>query len=66
MNIEQAKAEAKHKALDSLARYKFIMFGYHAALWVTLNQLDTPKARNPFISLVTLARQIQRRPDEPE
>lgn len=63
MNIQQAKNEAKHKALDSLARYKFMMFGYHAALWVTLNRLDTHSQQNPFATLVNLARQMERRED---
>lgn len=54
--IKEAKTEARRKAYDSLARYKFIMFGYHAALWVTLNNLDPLSEPNPFLPLVNLAR----------
>ncbi len=59
MTIDEAKQEARKKAFDSLARYKFIMFGYHAALWVTLNKLDTNNEPNPFSSLVNLARETE-------
>lgn len=54
--------EAHHKAVDSLARYKFLMFGYWAAQWVTLNQVRkqlNPQAKqepNPFKGFVKLAR----------
>lgn len=58
LDIHQAKLEAAHKAVDSLSRYKFIMFGYHAALWVSLNRLDATKDHNPFIPLVHLARRM--------
>lgn len=56
ITIKEAKTQAKQKALDSLAKYKFQMFGYHAALWTTLNRLDDNLEPNPFSSLVTLAR----------
>ena len=56
MNIKEAKNQAKIKALDSLAKYKFMMFGYHAALWVSLNRLDADHEHNPFASLVNQAR----------
>lgn len=59
MTIDEAKTEARRKAFDSLAKYKFIMFGYHAALWVKLNNLDTHKEPNPFTSLVNLARETK-------
>lgn len=50
--------DAEAKAWDSLARYKFLMFGYHAARWVTLNSLRPGGRvrRNPFGSLVEAAR----------
>jgi len=57
--IEQQKAEAYEKAIDSLARYKFLMFGYHAAQWVMLNQLSKDFDPNPFHVLVKEARGIQ-------
>lgn len=56
MNFQLEKDQAKMKAFQSLAKYKFMMFGYYAALWVTLNRLDTHREPNPFSSLVNLAR----------
>ncbi|GAI70273.1 unnamed protein product [marine sediment metagenome] len=57
--IKELKEEAYKKAIDSLARYKFMMFGYWAAIWVYLNQIDAEKENNPFKGLVEKARQIQ-------
>lgn len=45
-----------YKAIDSLSRYKFLMFGYHSANWVNLNKLLTKKKPNPFGPLVKMAR----------
>jgi len=59
VKIDEAKADARAKAFDSLAKYKFMMFGYHAALWVTLNKIDTNHERNPFTPLVKLARETK-------
>ena len=59
MERKDAKAEACEKAIDSLARYKFMMFGYWAAIWVYLNQTDGRKDGNPFTELVSLARQMR-------
>lgn len=59
MTIAEAKQEARSKAFSSLAKYKFMMFGYHAALWVTLNRLDTQQEPNPFKNLVNLARETK-------
>ena len=53
--LAQHKEEALRKALDNLARYKFNNFGYWAAIWVHLNQIDG-KEPNPFRPLVDLAR----------
>jgi hypothetical protein len=61
MTFQEAKAEAYETAIDSLARYKFMMFGYWAAIWVHLNQLDSNKEPNPFKGLVEGARLIQQR-----
>jgi len=58
--IKELKEEAYVKAIDALARYKFMMFGYWAAIWVYLNRVDTKKENNPFKGLVEKARQIQR------
>lgn len=43
-------------AWDSLSKYKFIMFGYHAAVWVTLNRIHHCRQRNPFLDAVKLAK----------
>ena len=48
---------AERKAWDSLARYKFQMFGYWAAIWVHLNRLSGAKRANPWRELVKTARQ---------
>ena len=52
-----ARLDAERKAWDSLGRYKFYMFGYHAAAWVKYNQLiaemdPAEKLPNPFTDLV--------------
>jgi len=59
-NLAKARSEAADKALTSLANYKFIMFGYHAAIWVTLNQLSPRRQTSPFSDLVTLARLLRK------
>jgi len=61
MNIKSAKKEAYDNAIDALARYKFMMFGYWSAIWVHLNQIDDDKESNPFRDFVQVARTIQRR-----
>ena len=57
-------AEQERKAWDSLARYKFWMFGYHAANWVNINRLAGFKAKNPFRDLIKVA--LQKRGDLPK
>lgn len=47
---------AEAKAWDALARYKFQMFGYWAAIWVHLNRIGGFKRANPWAGLVTTAR----------
>ena len=47
---------AERRAWDSLARYKFQMFGYWAAIWVHLNRIGGFGRANPFASLVGAAR----------
>jgi hypothetical protein len=54
-----AMKEAEEKAIASLAGYKFMMFGYWAAIWVHLNRLSRAGRKSPFSLLVTLARKIQ-------
>jgi hypothetical protein len=58
--IARALDIAERKAWDSLSRYKFWMFGYHAAQWVLLNSLCYPKARNPFAALVKMAKEHEK------
>ena len=53
---EDERAQAENKAWDSLARYKFFMFGYWCATWVQMNRLCAEKADNPWQQLVALAR----------
>jgi len=47
---------AEAKAWDSLARYKFTMFGYWAAIWVHLNRIGGFNRPNPWRELVLKAR----------
>ena len=54
--LEEALNQAERKAWDSLARYKFQMFGYWAAIWVHLNRVGDFKRSNPFADLVMSAR----------
>lgn len=55
--IEKHIREAEAKAFDSLARYKFVMFGYWAGVWVHLNKIEGKKRPNPFKGLVHMARE---------
>jgi len=59
MNTEILAAEittAEAKAIDALARYKFQMFGYWAAIWVHLNRIEGKSRPNPFKHLVKAAK----------
>lgn len=47
---------AESKAWDALARYKFQMFGYWAAIWVHLNRIAGERRPNPWSGLVETAR----------
>lgn len=66
-DICEAMNDAEEKAWKSLAGYKFLMFGYHAARWVNYNKLlksygahsDAIK-HSPFKQLVTAARAVCR------
>ena len=55
--IERKKEEARVKAITNLGRYKFMNFGYWAAVWIHLNQLSGKKTPSPFKDFVDLARQ---------
>ena len=50
--LEEALNEAEKKAHDSLARYKFQMFGYWASIWVHLNRILELKRPNPWKQLI--------------
>lgn len=54
------REEAKHKAIDNLARYKFHNFGYWAAWWVKVNRLCPDPQPNPFKELVDTARKLRK------
>jgi hypothetical protein len=58
-NLDAEIQEAADKAIDSLARYKFAMFGYWAGIWVHLNRIDGGKRPSPFRDLVKAARVIR-------
>lgn len=53
--LDEEMREAERKAIDSLARYKFLMFGYWAGVWVHLNR---------FRSVVAEARNVRDGGDE--
>lgn len=55
-DLERERDEAAAKAIDSLARYKFAMFGYWAGIWVHLNRLCPTPRPSPFKALVQAAR----------
>ena len=55
-NLLVKMAEAEHKAWDSLARYKFVMFGYWCGVWVNFNSVGEFKRPNPWSSLVRQAK----------
>ena len=57
--IEQELDEAAEKAIASLAKYKFMMFGYWAGVWVHLNRMLPERRSNPFLRLVQCARAIE-------
>ncbi len=56
---------AEWKAFDSLSRYKFMQFGYWAAIWVHLNHISGRAQRSPFKSLVDEARECRKRRQKP-
>ncbi len=58
-DIETEMIEAQNKAIQSLAKYKFAMFGYWAGIWVHLNRISGLKRPNPFKALVNRAREIK-------
>ena len=65
-SLEELLKEAEGKAWDSLARYKFQMFGYWASIWVHINRVGGFKRPSPFQELVQLARRRKGRGFEHE
>lgn len=59
MTLDRERDIAEQKAFDALARYKFQMFGYWAAIWVHLNRLCEKRKPSPFRSLVNVARETR-------
>ena len=55
--LPQLMKDAETKAWEALSGYKFWMFGYHAARWVTYNRLLDKPLPSPFKAVVQLARQ---------
>ncbi len=55
-DLEKERDDAAKKGIESLARYKFMMFGYWAAMWVHFNRLGDWRP-NPFRFLVEAARE---------
>lgn len=58
--LARKKEEARVKAITNLDRYKFMNFGYWAAIWIHLNQLSGMKSPNPFKPFVDLARTMMK------
>lgn len=56
LNIERELDEAERKAWESLAKYKFMMFGYWAAIWVHMNRVGGFRKSNPFAAVVKFAK----------
>lgn len=50
--------EAELKAWHSLARYKFVMFGYWAGVWVHFNRIGGFNRPNPWLELVKIAKGV--------
>lgn len=62
IHLERKIREAEAKAFDSLARYKFMPFGYWAAIWIHLSRVEGKRRKNPFKDFVLLARWKQQHP----
>lgn len=54
--LEKDLQQAERKAWEALGKYKFIMFGYWAAIWVHQNRVGGFKRPNPWAGLVKAAR----------
>lgn len=60
VDVEAQLAEAEYKAIDSLARYKFMQFGYWAAIWIHLKHMSDRTHASPFKELVDCAKKLRR------
>jgi len=58
LDLEAELYQAEINAWRSLAHYKFMMFGYWAAIWVHLNRIGNFNHPNPFLPLVGLSKSI--------
>lgn len=58
--LEQDLDEAEEKAHKNLALYKFMNFGYWAAIWTHLNRVGNFKRPNPFSIYAKLAKKQQK------
>jgi hypothetical protein len=58
LELLREMAEAERKAWRALGQYKFMMFGYWAAIWVHLNQLGQFNKPNPFLPAVQLGSEM--------
>ena len=56
VRLEADLDESEEKAWDSLARYKFQMFGYWSAIWVHLNRVGNFGRPNRWRGLVKYAK----------
>ena len=59
--IGELKRESLKRAIDSLAKGGYAMFGLFATQWTTLNQIDARKEPNPFKGIVAEARKLHGR-----
>ncbi len=59
VNLAVELIVAQDKAIDALSRYKFVMFGYWAGVWVHLNRIEGKKRPNPFRTIVLEARRMR-------
>lgn len=58
VDLQHELGIAEIKAWAALADYKFMMFGYHCAIWVNINRMGGFKKPNPFKPLVDVARAV--------
>jgi len=57
-DLEHEMDIAEIKAWAALTDYKFMMFGYWAAIWVHINRMAGFRKPNPFKPLIDVARAV--------